>query len=510
MTLSLSGSAKRSLIYLHTYPAYRRFLADTRQPERARQRLWQEIAPLLRQSELWQDTFRPQLQDYDITTLEFYRSALDRSLHTGTSLLNGEPVMFWSQSAGTTGDQKLFPMTPSFRRQFQRTVSPTVHGFLKHYPRFLESPVLYFAATDPQQRTESGVEIGFISNYNYRTIPAMMRSQYAFPREVFRDAATFDRYAPVYALQHDLSAMLAVTPISFKRLISGIREHRSFILGCLRGDLPWDPTLPKPTISRQRLETVSHLLHADDLAFRKLWPSLAFVCSWKTAVCAAHLREIGAYLEGVDVIDAIYSATEGWITVPVAETGGSVVHPGAHIFEFIEVGRDISTKHLLPLWELKPGVSYEVFLTTAMGLVRYRLCDVVTCTGFYNRAPVIEFAHKSAGIISLGLVSVSESELVESLLAAGVSLQEHWRMGPNKPGNGLVLYVDAIHSDLDEQLAAADAHLRAININYRIYTDNQTMTALGCTVLPPAHTLWTQGYSHAQSKPVLLIHTCPE
>jgi len=459
---------------------------------------------------LWRGAYRPELQDYDITVLDFYRPAIERSLRTGTSLLNQEPVLFWSQSAGTTGDQKLFPMTPSFRRQFQRTVPPMIHGFMKHYPRFLALPVLYFAATDPQQRTEAGVEVGFISNYNYRTIPAMMRSQYAFPREVFRDAATFDRYAPVYALRGDLSAMFAVTPISFKRLISSMREHREFILDCLRGDRPWDPTLPKPTVSRQRLETVSQLLRADNLAFKRLWPSLEFVCAWKTAVCAAHLREISAYLEGVDVIDAIYSATEGWMSVPVVETGGSAVHPGAHIFEFIEVGRDISTKHLLPPWELKPGVRYEVFLTTAMGLVRYRLCDVVTCTGFFNRAPVIEFSHKSAGIISLGLVSVSESELVESLLAAGTRLQGHWRLGPNKTGNGLVLYIDARDTELDAQLAVADAHLRTINLNYRIYTDNQTIAGLSWAELPRTHALWAQGASHAQSKPVLLIQTCPE
>lgn len=506
----MSGSAKRSLIFLHTYPAYRRFLAATRRPEQAQRGVWLEIEPLLRRSDLWRRSFHPELQDYDITTLEFYRPSIGRSLETGTSLLNGEPVLFWSQSAGTTGDQKLFPMTESFRRQFQTTVPPMVHGLVRRYPQFLDLPVLYFAATDPRERTPTGTEIGFISNYNYRTIPAVMRSQYAFPRALLRDAATFDRYAPVYALQGDLSAMFAVTPLSFKRLISGIREHRAFILRCLKGDVPWDPALPKPAISRQRLETVSQLIAADDLTFKKLWPSLAFVCSWKTAVCAAHLKEIDAYLEGVDTIDAIYSATEGWITVPVVEAGGNVVHPGAHIFEFIEVGKEISARHLLPLWDLKPGLRYEVFLTTAMGLVRYRLFDIVTCTGFFNRAPVIEFAHKSAGIISLGLVSVGESELVESLLAAGIRLQGHWRVGPDAAGQGLVLYVDAGDPDLDAQVAVADTHLRAINLNYRIYTGNGTIRALSCAVLPRSHTLWTQQASHAQSKPVLLIQTCPK
>jgi hypothetical protein len=508
--LSLFGPFTRSLIGLLTYPAYRAFLAATRRPELARQSVWTEIAPLLRRSEFWRERFRPRLEDYEVTTLEFYQKALEQNRDGDTSPLNQERVLFWSQSAGTTGNRKLFPMTPSFRRQFQRTVPPLVHGLIKRYPRFLECPALYFAATDPQERTAAGLEIGFISNYNYRTIPSLMRSQYAFPRELFRDSATFDRYAAVYALQGDVSAMFAVTPMSFKRLISAIRDNRDFILGCLRGDVPWDATLPKPAVTRQRLETVSRLLNADQLSFRQLWPSLDCVCSWKTAVCAAQLREISPYLQGVDVIDAIYSATEGWVTVPVVEYGGNVVHPGAHIVEFIEAGREVAARNLLQLWELKVGGRYEVFLTTAMGLVRYRLCDVIACTGYYNQAPVIEFAHKSTGIISLGLVSIAESELVESLLAAGVALRSHWRVGPNASGNGLVLYADAGGNDLEVQLAAADEHLRALNVNYRIYRGNQTIVPLTRALLPLAHPLWTQTSVHAQSKPMLLLQVCPE
>ncbi len=464
---------------------------------------------MLRRSELWRAAFRPDLRDYDITTLEFYQPALATSRRTGRSALNQEPVTFWSQSAGTTGGQKLFPMTASFRRQFQRTVQPTVHGLLRRYPRFVERPVLYFAAAAPRDRSETGIEIGFISHYNYRTIPAILRGQYAFPAEVFRDAATFDRFAPVYALQGDLSSMFAVTPLSLKRLVAGMRAHREFILGSLSGDLPWDPTLPRPVISRDRLRSVSRLLRDDHLAFRELWPSLEFVCTWKTAICAAHLREIDEHLAGVDVVDAVYSATEGWITVPVPEVGGSVVHPGAHIFEFIAEGQEIAARNLVPLWALESGRRYEVFLTTAMGLVRYRLFDVVACTGFFNRAPVVEFSHKSGGIISLGLVSVSESELVTSLLAAGVRLRGHWRVGPNTGGNGLVLYVDAAEQDLPARLAAADAHLSTINLNYRIYTASGTMARLTFAALPSAHPLWDQGVPHAQSKPVLLIQACP-
>ena len=506
--MSLARS-KRFLIYLLTYPDYRRFTAAARNPERAYARLWEEIKPLIRRSELWGKSFRDNLEEYDITTLELYQPLIQKSFESAISLLNREPVLFWSQSAGTTGARKLFPMTRSFRKQFQRTIPPMVHSLIGRYDLFLKRPVLYFAATDPQESSTAGVEIGFISNYNYRTIPGFMRSQYAFPREVLRDSATFARYSPVYALATDLSAMFAVTPLSFKQLIQRIRDNADFILGCLRGDLPLDPTLPKPAVSAERLALVKSLLLSGDLRFRKLWPSLQFVCSWKTAVCASHLYEISSCLEGIDVVDAVYSATEGWINVPGVLPGASVLHPAAHIFEFIETGREISKANLIRPWDLKPGGLYEIFLTTAMGMIRYRLFDIVKCTGFYHRAPLIEFHQKSASILSLGLVSISEAELLESFAHSDLPLQSNWRVGPNKGGNGLVLYVDRIHPDLEGKTALADEHLRSRNINYEIYTSNRTMERLSFELLPPAHPLWTRDELHAQTKPVLLIQCYP-
>lgn len=499
----------RRLVSLSTQPSHRRFLAAARSPERAQRRVWDEILPLLRQSAEWRGRVQPRLADYAITDLDAYGPAIERSLQSGTSELNGERVFFWSQSAGTTGSRKLFPMTASFRRQFQRTVAPMIHGLLQRYPRFLAAPALYFAATDPVERSAAGAGIGFISNYNYHTIPRLLRRRYAFPPEVLRDAATFERFAPVYALSGDLSGMFAVTPISLRRLIDRMLTARDDILGLLAGDVPWDPSLPRPETPPARLRDVERALRAGRIVFPELWPSLQFICTWKTAVCAGHLREIEAHVGGIDVIDAIYSATEGWMTVPVPGVG-NVVHPGAHVVEFIEGGADIASRNLLPLWALTPGKRYEVFLTTAMGFVRYRLFDVVACTGFFDRAPIIEFAHKSAGIISLGLVAVSESELVSALLGADIPLRAHWRVGPNRAGNGLVLYVDERDDSLDGQIAAADARLCEANVNYRLYTGNRTLVPLAAAALPKGHGLWASGGAHAQSKPVLLLQSCPE
>lgn len=479
-------------------------------PEAAYLHLWKEIQPLLSRSALWKNSLHRHLNDYDITTLEHYLPFLKQNMDSRISLLNGESILFWSQSAGTTGDRKLFPMTSTFRTQFQRTMHPMVHGFIKHYHNFLKHPVLYFAAADPGETTSVGIEIGFISNYNYRTIPGPLRSQYAFPREIFRDTATFAKCSPIYALEKDLSAMFAVTPLSFKQLINNMRANKEYILKSLTSKAPPEAGLPEPHISEERLAAVTSCLMNDDVRFKKLWPSLEFVCCWKTSVCAAHLKEISPYLENIDAIDAVYSATEGWMNVPLPEAGANPLHPGAHIFEFIEVGEEIRKDNLISPWDLKPGGLYEIFLTTAMGLIRYRLFDIIRCTGFFNKAPLIEFVHKSASIISLGLVSVSEAELMESFEQAGIEIPGHWRIAPNRQGSGLVLYGDLPGFISEKTLETADEILKNININYRIYTTNGTLSSLSYKLLPPEHPLWMPEECHAQRKPVFLLQRCPE
>lgn len=136
------------------------------------------------------------------------------------------------------------------------------------------------------------------------------------------------------------------------------------------------------------------------------------------------------------------------MTVPLSnDKKGGVIHPGAHIVEFIEEGMRIHKDNLLPCWKLEVGKRYEVFLTTAMGFIRYRLKDIVKCTGQFHNTPWIEFCCK-AQMLKLEYCSLTSQDIEKMLVDSQFTMQAHWYFARNKEGSRLALITDEeYHAD---------------------------------------------------------------
>jgi phenylacetate-coenzyme A ligase PaaK-like adenylate-forming protein len=63
------------------------------------------------------DGMVPPLASFPLTTFEDYRVAIDESIRTGVSTLNGEDVIYFTKSSGSSGEAKYFPLTRTFERQ---------------------------------------------------------------------------------------------------------------------------------------------------------------------------------------------------------------------------------------------------------------------------------------------------------------------------------------------------------------------------------------------------------
>jgi len=503
-------SLARTFLLATSWPRHRAFVRDCRDPYRAQFRVWRETWAEIGDSPFWRDKMgsraggpRPSLGSFPLTTYDDYAHALDRSFDQTWSELSGADVAFWSVSAGSTGPRKLFPITEAYRRQFQRTTPPLLHGLARRHRKMLSKPVLYFAGSMPQERSPAGVEVGFISNYNYRNVPAFLRKLYAFPVEVLRDGDTFYEWGPLYALATDLSAMVGITPAImvrfFERMIAQIDRYWPILEG-------WqDPPAPLPPVrvSPQRLRLLRAVLKSPAPCLADLWPSLAFVCCWKASTCGMQLPSLERHLgTRVPIVDATYSATEGWINVPRPDGApGGAIHPGAHVFEFLPVGAAAKPHNLLRAWELQPGSEYEIVLTTAMGLVRYRLHDIVECTGRFERTPLIRFVQKSSNEISLGPACVSETELCDALRGSGVSA-ERALFAPAPGGNRIQLlcWSDRTLPDVE----AVERSLRSANPMYRKYVGDGSLAPLELRLLTPDHPILRRD-EHAQMKPRLLL-----
>ncbi len=57
-------------------------------------------------------------------------------------------------------------------------------------------------------------------------------------------------------------------------------------------------------------------------------------------------------------------------------------------------------------------------MTTAGGLYRYNISDLVRCVGYHGRAPLLEFLNKGAHYSSLTGEKISEHQVVAAVEAA--------------------------------------------------------------------------------------------
>lgn len=498
---NLKAAFARFLVKQATKPQYNKFISASKDVKNAQQAEWKLIYEKTKNSKFWNGKSSPRLEDYPITEYKDYEDALVENRSNITSAFNGEEIIFWIKSGGTTGDEKLFPLTKAFKDQYQQTLQPFAHSLYKRLPDLGKKPILYFAAPrDLAAPVASGVKAGYMSTYNYDNMPSLLKSLYHFPDDLLDTQEGFSKLSAHYALSSDLSAMLAVTPLAYIRMIQKINAKWEEILKDLQGGI-----IP---ISQERLDYLKSLKKTE-LTFKKLWPSLAAMVCWQSSLCALQMASIAEYTQGVKLVDAIFSASEGWVTCPIENEVGGPIHPRSGVFEFIEVGQEITPENIIKPWELKPGSRYEILITNSMGLIRYRIKDVVECSGFFNQSPKIFFHSKADRTLSLGVVTLAETELASALSKTKVDDFQNWRFGPSKTGDQIVLYTDREVQDAEKLSLELEESLKEVNNNYMTYRKNNGIQHLKVEFLPVEFRQWQKKLEHAQTKASLLIDYDP-
>jgi hypothetical protein len=196
-----------------------------------------------------------------------------------------------------------------------------------------------------------------------------------------------------------------------------------------------------------------------------------------------HVRDVGLI------------ASEGRMTIPLADgTPSGVLDITSHYFEFVpeqEIDRPNPT--VLGAHEVEEGKNYYILPTTAFGLYRYHISDVVRVTGFHNRTPLIEFLSKGAHFSNLTGEKLSEYHVTkamesvlhrESISLGTYSLAPCW--DDDQPYYGLfVERADITTPDIAARLAdGLDQRLGELNMEYASKRDSLRLGPLRLAVLP--------------------------
>ena len=105
------------------------------------------------------------------------------------------------------------------------------------------------------------------------------------------------------------------------------------------------------------------------------------------------------------------------MTIPLADGSPSgVLDITSHYFEFIpEAEGDSPQPTVLGAHELEEGKHYYILLTTAAGLYRYHIHDLVRVVGFHGRTPLLEFLGKGQNFASLTGEKLSEYQVTQAV-----------------------------------------------------------------------------------------------
>jgi hypothetical protein len=371
---------------------------------------------------------------------------IDRIRRGEARVLTSEPVTHLIPTSGSSGARKLIPFTSGLQKEFNRAVAPWMADLAGQYPEILSGPAYWSItpAMNQPEREPSLVPIGFADDASYL----------GGVRSWLVRAATV---AP-----GDLSAATDPEEFRFNTLLCLLRErdlrlmsvwHPSF-LTLLLDALPqnWDKLL-----ARLRLEK-SHrsqaLKHANPLQPEALWPRLRVISCWGDNHAELSLPDLKRRFPNVLLQAKGLMATEAFVTIPFAG-----MHPVAicsHFFEFVDEQGRVHPSH-----ELREHETYELAVTTAGGLWRYRLRDRVQVSGFLDRTPSLQFVGRSGNISDLFGEKLSEAFVGRAVRLALSVFFEKVRFAMLAPDEGpggrcYTLYVEGtMPGNLSESLDGA-------------------------------------------------------
>ena len=151
----------------------------------------------------------------------------------------------------------------------------------------------------------------------------------------------------------------------------------------------------------------------------RIWPKVEWLYGMGTGALSLYAKKLRRYIgEEMPIHYLGYTATEAFMAVPIElDSFEYVMLPQNGFYEFRPVDSP-EYDDLLTIKDLEPGKEYELILTNMSGFYRYRIEDVVKCTGFYHQSPKITFCYRLNQIANISGEKISQmafDEIVDNL-----------------------------------------------------------------------------------------------
>ncbi|MBX3438849.1 MAG: GH3 auxin-responsive promoter family protein [Planctomycetaceae bacterium] len=461
-----------------------------------------------------------------ITNYDAIASYVDALKSGDASALCGSrnPLRMFALSSGTTGDTKYIPITRRFIEDYRRGWTVWGINVFDDHPGLNRLRILQLASDHDRFRTAGGVPCGNISGLVQTMQSRFLRFKYTLPAALLQIT---DPAAKSYALLRiaiadpQVGLIVTANPSTLVHLAREMDQFQESLLRdihdgtlsvgdavhpVIRQKLSHHVRRPDPVRAQQLSRTAAR---CGRLLPRDVWPSLSVLGVWTGGSARAYLPAVYEAYGNVAIRDHGLSASEGRMTIPFADSSSSgVLDVGAHFFEFIpETEIDEPQPQTLLAHELEVGENYYILLTTASGLYRYDIRDVVCCTGYVGTTPTLEFLHKGAHIANVTGEKVTESQVVAAVRAATYRLSlslSYYTVAPvwgEPPLYRILLESREVPGlgDAARLASLVDIELQQLNCEYADKRRTGRLGRLTATMLPNG--AWMAMIRRRQSQP---------
>jgi len=346
-------------------------------------------------------------------------------------------VLMFALTSGTTNRPKTIPVTRESLENYRD--GWTTWGIMAFdaHPTILDDgllPILQLASDWRESFTPAGIPCGAITGLTAQMQNPLVRITYCMPPAAskIKDIASKYYLAMRLSAYRNVGATIAANPSTILAIVRlGDLEKEALIRDVADGTI--GPRWEIPNEVRQavrartrwkRKKTARRLdaivAQTGRLLPKDYWPGFEFLANWTGGTMGAYLRNYPEFFGDKPVRDIGLVASEGRFTIPIADgTPAGILDIRHHYFEFIpEAQGDLEEPEVLQAVDLIEGERYYLVPTTAGGLYRYMIHDLVRCVGFEGTAPLVEFLSKGAHFSSLTGEKLSEYQVVIAVNAA--------------------------------------------------------------------------------------------
>jgi len=347
-------------------------------------------------------------------------------------LTRARPV-FYGMTSGTTGPAKYIPVTESSRHAKSRLMRLWLSAVLRDHPAIVDGVILQPASPEVEEDAPDGTPCGSEAGHAYRNMPKVLRGMYPVPYEVCEIPDYRARYYAMLrvAVMHAVKVIGTPNPSTILLIARELEARTAELVKDVR-DGTLDASMPIPQDIRRSVE---HLLHpapararfleqaaaagGGHLEPRHVWPDMEVLACWKGGTVRQYLDQLGPHFpERVAIRDLGWLSSECRGSVPLRDEDDSgPLAVATNVYEFFpaDIDRKPDATDLLTVDHLEVGGRYLVYVTTAGGLYRYAMHDILTVTGYYGRTPAVHFAQKQKGIVSFTGEKLTETQVLAAV-----------------------------------------------------------------------------------------------